>query len=90
MYLHLAPGSRTPANKMVILGAERLAAIAKLLIPLKEVKITSLIPLLKYTWKCDDGAVSSKNFVRHFQGTDIKCKLPLSTNNLAFLSLLSF
>jgi hypothetical protein len=31
-----------------------------------------------------------KNFVRHFQGTDIKCKLPLSTNNLAFLSLLSF
>jgi hypothetical protein len=25
-----------------------------------------------------------KNFVRHFQGTDIKCKLPLSTNNLAF------
>jgi hypothetical protein len=31
-----------------------------------------------------------KNFVRHVQGTDIKCKLPLSTNNLAFLSLLSF
>jgi hypothetical protein len=25
-----------------------------------------------------------KNFVRHFQGPDIKCKLPLSTNNLAF------
>jgi hypothetical protein len=43
---------------MVILGAERLAAIAKLLIPLKEVKITPLIPLLKYTWKGDDGAVS--------------------------------
>jgi hypothetical protein len=25
-----------------------------------------------------------KNFVRHFQGPDIKCKVPLSTNNLAF------
>jgi hypothetical protein len=31
-----------------------------------------------------------KNFARHFQGPDIKCKLPLSTHNLAFLSLLSF
>jgi hypothetical protein len=31
-----------------------------------------------------------KNFVRHFQGLDMKCKLPLSTNNLALLSLLSF
>jgi hypothetical protein len=31
-----------------------------------------------------------KNFVRHFQGPDMKCKLPLSTNNLALLSLLSF
>jgi hypothetical protein len=31
-----------------------------------------------------------KNFVRHFQDPDMKCKLPLSTNNLALLSLLSF
>jgi hypothetical protein len=31
-----------------------------------------------------------KNFIRHFQGPDMKCKLPLSTNNLALLSLLSF
>jgi hypothetical protein len=35
------------------------------------------------------GTIAAKKF-RHFQGTDIKCKLPLSTNNLAFLSLLSF
>jgi hypothetical protein len=34
-----------------------------------------------------DVLLRPKNFVRHFQGLDIKCKLPLSTHNLAFVSV---
>jgi hypothetical protein len=65
----------------------RLAFVIRIL---SNVNVCSVDGSLKCFSIYDNVLLRPKNFVRHFQGLDIKCKLSLSTNNLAFLSLLLF